>query len=92
MYFRYYTRVDLVVDDLEMAEFYIRWAERFATLAKNHGKKPLLDRGVHSNLSWSLRYLDNAMEDSVWLGTDDHKAFFELFDELLAKRKEIMNM
>jgi len=92
MYFRYYSRIDLVVDDLEMAEFYLRWATEFAVLAKKHGKKPLLDSEVLDNLSWSLRYLDNAMEASMLLGADDHKAFFALFDELWAKRKEIMNM
>lgn len=87
MYYQY--RVTIVVDDLGMCEFYLHWAEEFAALARKRGQHPLLNRDVQFNITWAMRYLDDAIDGSIYLGMADHEAFMELYNELWDRRKAI---
>ncbi len=87
----HYTYVDLVVDCLDMCEFYLHWAEEFAALARKRGQHPLLNRDVQDNISWAMRCLDNAINESIHLGTADFEAFTQLYHGLWTRRKAIEN-
>ena len=88
----YKDKVNDVLEELAMAEAYLRRTKAFADYARRYGDQPMLTMRVQRSVKGVLTLLGNALDYSVYLDSADYKALSELVDELWAKTNAIVKV